>query len=200
MVPPPSSPAPDPPPRLAGLTQPIVFLDTETGGRDPRRHPLLTLGLVTLTPTGEVTRPLHLRVRHDTYDVEEEAMAVNGIDLTAHHAAAQPPEAVADAIRAYAAEVGRVMLGGHNFAFDLGFLRPLLPDLGSMFRRGQVDTKVTAQFLIHAGLLPRKVGTALDDLAAHFGVEYQAHDALEDARATAEVYAACLRLVRPPGG
>ena len=26
------------------------------------------------------------------------------------------------------------------------------------------------------------------------------HDTLEDARATAEVYAACLRLVRPPGG
>ncbi|MDL2343079.1 3'-5' exonuclease [Deinococcus sp. MIMF12] len=198
MAPPPSSP--DSPPRLAGLTQPIIFLDTETGGRDSRRHPLLTVGLVTLTPAGEVTRPLHLRVRHDTYDVEEEAMAVNGIDLGAHHAEAQAPEAVADAIRTYAAGEGRVMLGGHNFGFDLGFLRPLLPDLGRVFRHGQVDTKVAAQFLIHAGLLPRKVGTALDDLAEYFGVEYQAHDALEDARATAEVYAALLRRVRPPGG
>lgn len=200
MAAPPPPPAPDSPPPLAGLTQPIIFVDTETGGRDPGRHPLLTVGLVTLTPAGEVTRPLHLRVRHDAYDVEAEAMVVNGIDLTAHHAQAQPPEAVAEAIRAYAAGEGRVLLGGHNFAFDLGFLRPLLPDLGQVFRRGQVDTKVTAQFLIHAGLLPRRVGTALEDLAAHFGVEYQAHDALEDARATAEVYAACLRLVRPPAG
>lgn len=187
-----SLPATSPP--LAGLNQPIIFVDTETGGRDPLRHPLLTVGLVTLTAQGEVTRPLHLRVRHDSYDVEPEAMAVNGIDLTEHHAAAQPPGEVADAVRLYAREVGRVMLGGHNLHFDTGFLRTLLPDLGSVFRRGRVDTKLSAQFLIHAGLLPRKVGTPLDQLAEHFGFEYRAHDALEDARVTAMVYAELLRL------
>ncbi|MEF2276802.1 3'-5' exonuclease [Deinococcus sp. YIM 134068] len=181
-------------PPLAGLNQPIIFVDTETGGRDPARHPLLTVGLVTLTPQGEVTRPLHLRVRHERYDVEPEAMAVNGIDLEAHHAAAQPPEEIADAVRLYGREVGRVMLGGHNLHFDIGFLRTLLPDLGSVFRRGRVDTKLSAQFLIHAGLLPRKVGTPLDQLAGHFGFEYRAHDALEDARVTAMVYAELLRL------
>ncbi|WP_034385917.1 3'-5' exonuclease [Deinococcus sp. YIM 77859] len=181
-------------PRLAALHQPIIFVDTETGGRDPARHPLLTVGLVTLTPQGEVTRPLHLRVRHEQYDVEADAMAVNGIDLTAHHSGAQPPEQVAEAIRTYAREVGRVMLGGHNLHFDLGFLRPLLPDLNSVFRRGRVDTKLTAQFLIHAGLLPRQVGTPLDQLAAHFGLTYRAHDALEDAAVTARVYAELLRV------
>ncbi|EYB69308.1 exonuclease [Deinococcus phoenicis] len=185
---------PSPAPRLAALNQPIIFVDTETGGRDPARHPLLTVGLVTLTPEGEITRPLHLRVRHEHYDVEAEAMAVNGIDLAAHHAGAQPPEEVADAVRAYVREVGRVMLGGHNLHFDLGFLRPLLPDLNRVFRRGRVDTKLSAQFLIHAGVLPRKVGTPLDQLAKHFGLDYQAHDALEDAAVTARVYAELLRL------
>lgn len=169
-------------------------MDTETGGRDPLRHPLLTVGLVTLTPQGEVTRPLHLRVRHERYDVEAEAMAVNGINLEAHHAAAQPPGEVAQAMRLYAGEVGRVMLGGHNLHFDTAFLRTLLPDLGSVFRRGRVDTKLSAQFLIHAGVLPRKVGTPLDQLAEHFGFEYRAHDALEDATVTARVYAELLRL------
>ena len=62
--------APASPALLAALTQTIIFVDTETGGRDPLRHPLLTVGLVTLTPQGEVTRPLHLRVRHERYDVE----------------------------------------------------------------------------------------------------------------------------------
>ncbi|BDP40296.1 hypothetical protein DAETH_02650 [Deinococcus aetherius] len=182
------------PPSLAALNQPIIFVDTETGGRDPLRHPLLTVGLVTLTPQGEVTRPLHLRVRHERYDVEAEAMAVNGINLEAHHAAAQPPGEVAQAMRLYAGEVGRVMLGGHNLHFDTAFLRTLLPDLGSVFRRGRVDTKLSAQFLIHAGVLPRKVGTPLDQLAEHFGFEYRAHDALEDATVTARVYAELLRL------
>lgn len=186
-----------PPSRPGALQQPIIFVDTETGGRDPARHPLLTVGLVTLTPEGEVTRPLHLRVRHRHYDVDAEAMAVNGIDLEAHHAGALPPEEAAQAVRAYTREVGRVVLGGHNLQFDLGFLRVLLPDLGQVFRRGRVDTKLAAQFLIHAGLLPRKLGTPLDQLAGHFGLEYRAHDALEDATVTARLYAELLRVAAP---
>ena len=175
--------------------QPIIFLDTETGGTDPAVSPLLTLGLITLTGN-ELSRPLHLKVRHDSYTVRAEAMAVTGIDLVAHHAEAQPPEVVAQAIRNYAAEVGRVMLGGHNFAFDLGFMRQLMPDLYTVFRRGFTDTKLSAQFLIHAGLLPRSVGTPLDQLTKHFGIEYSAHDALEDAQATAKVYVKLMELAR----
>lgn len=173
--------------------QPIIFLDTETGGNDPACHPLLTLGLVTLTDEG-VTRPLHLRVKHAEYTVQASAMAVNGINLVEHDALAQPPAEVAERLRAYAAEVGRVLLGGHNFGFDLGFLRPLLPDRSRVFRRGHVDTKVVAQYLIHAGKLPKKAGTTLHGLKGHFGIESPEHDALEDASATAQVYAAMLRL------
>ena len=175
--------------------QPIVFLDTETGGTDPATSPLLTVGLITLTGD-ELSRPLHLKVKHDSYTVRAEAMAVNGIDLVAHHREAQPPAEVAQAIREYAAEVGRVILGGHNFSFDLGFMRRLMPDLYSVFRRGFVDTKLSAQFLIHAGLLPRSVGTPLDQLTKHFGIEYGAHDALEDAQATAKVYVKLMELAR----
>ncbi|WP_164473457.1 3'-5' exonuclease [Deinococcus psychrotolerans] len=176
------------------LRQPLIFLDTETGGRDPKRHPLLTIGLVTLGLDGQISRPLHLLVKHDHYEVETGAMEVNGIDLEAHDAAAQPPEAVAAALREYAAEVGRVMLGGHNFNFDLGFLRPLLPDLRKVFRSGYVDTKLSAQFLIHAGVLPYQIGTPLSQLTEHFGIEYAAHNALEDAAATAKVYVELLKL------
>ncbi len=176
-------------------TQPIIFLDTETGGTDPATSPLLTVGLITLTGH-ELSRPLHLKVKHDSYTVRAEAMAVNGIDLVAHHAEAQPPEAVAQAIRDYAAEVGRVMLGGHNFSFDLGFMRRLMPDLYTVFRRGFTDTKLSAQFLIHARLLPRSVGTPLDQLTKHFGIEYGAHDALEDAQATAKVYVKLIELAQ----
>ena len=198
-----SAPAAQPAPlqlaqlQLAALRQPIIFLDTETGGRSPGRHPLLTIGLVTLSPEGEITRPLHLRVRHAEYCVEPGALKVTGIDLVEHDRAAQPPEEVAAAVRQYAAGVGRVMLGGHNFDFDLGFLRPLLPDLGRVFRRGHIDTKLSAQFLIHAGLLPHTLGTPLAQLAGHFGIEYAAHDALEDATATAKVYVELLKLTAP---
>ena len=84
---------------------------------------------MTLGVDGEISRPLHLRLKHPEYGVEASALAVNGIDLLAHDQVAQPPQDAAQALRDYAAEVGRVMLGGHNFDFDLAFLRPLLPDL-----------------------------------------------------------------------
>ena len=57
-----------------------------------------------------------------------------------------------------------------------------------------MDTKLSAQFLIHAGVLPHTVGTPLSQLTGHFGIEYAAHDALEDARATARVYVELLKL------
>ncbi len=177
------------------LRQPIIFLDVETGGRDPARHPLLTVGAVTLGVDGGISRPIHLLVGHREYCVEPGALEVTGIDLLEHHRAAQPPEEVAEALREYAAGVGRVMLGGHNFGFDLRFLRPLLPDLRKVFRSSYVDTKLTAQFLIHAGVLPHGVGTPLAQLTEHFGIGYAAHNALEDATATAKVYVELLRLV-----
>ena len=69
-----------------------LFLDTETGGLDPARHSLLTLGLVVGGPEG-VRHSLEILLRHETYDVTGGGMAVNRIDLAKHHAAALAPDA-----------------------------------------------------------------------------------------------------------
>ena len=175
----------------------LIFLDTETGGTDPERHSLLTVGLVTLdTKSGEVARPELLRVRDAPYRVEAAALAVNGIDIRRHDEAAKEKEVAANELRAYLQykRKKRVMLGGHNVQFDLRFLMALLPDYHELILGGVVDTKIVAQFLKHAGRLPGTLDTSLGSLAAHFGITFQAHDALEDARATALVYAAMLRL------
>lgn len=175
----------------------LIFADTETGGTDPERHSLLTLGLVTLdTKTGEVARPQLIRVRDSPYRVEAAALAVNGIDLQQHHEQAKEQDVAADELRAYLKykRKKRAMLGGHNVQFDVRFLMTLLPDYHELLLGGVADTKVAAQFLIHKGTLPKTLDTSLGSLAAHFGIEFQAHDALEDATATAKVYAAMLRL------
>lgn len=176
-------------------------MDTETGGSRPETHSLLTIGLVTLdTRSLDVTNPQLIRVRHDVYHVNAEAMEVNGLDVREHHALASPPEEAAEAVRAYLrGERGRrVMIGGHNVAFDERFLRALVPDWRSLVLGGTVDTKATAQFLLHAGVLTDVAGTRLEDLAARFDIPLRPHDALEDAVATARVYAAFLKLLRAP--
>jgi DNA polymerase-3 subunit epsilon/ribonuclease T len=90
----------------------------------------------------------------------------------------------------------RVMLGGHNVSFDVRFLRAFLPDYHELVLGGVVDTKPVAQALAHAGLLPKTLGTGLEALARHFGIPHRPHDALEDANATALVYARMLTLLR----
>ncbi|PYE51855.1 exonuclease domain-containing protein [Deinococcus yavapaiensis] len=177
----------------------IVFVDTETGGSRPETHSLLTIGLVTLnTRSLDVTTPLLIRVKHEVYHVNAEAMEVNGIDLKEHHALAVAPEEAAEAVRVYLrGDKGRrVMIGGHNVAFDERFLRALVPDWRSLVLGATVDTKATAQFLLHAGALSNVGGTRLEDLAARFDIPLRPHDALEDAVATARVYAAFLELLR----
>ena len=175
----------------------IVFVDVETGGFDPERHSLLTVGLVTLdTRTREATRPLLVRVRDAPYRVEADALEVNRIDLLSHHEHAAERQHAANEIRAYLQykRKKRVMLGGHNVQFDLRFLHHLLPDWHELVVGGVVDTKIVAQYLIHKGALPKTLNTSLESLAGHFGIEFQAHDALEDATATANVYARLLDL------
>lgn len=177
----------------------LVFVDLETGGTRPETHSLLTVGLVTLdTKTLELTRPVLVAVKHDLYHVNAEAMAVNGLDLVRHHEGAVPPEQAANEVRDYLRfkRKGRVMLGGHNVAFDVRFLKSLLPDYSELVLGGVVDTKSTAQFLIHAGKLPKTLNTRLEDLANFFGVEIRPHDALSDATASAGVYARMLALLR----
>ncbi|AFZ67384.1 3'-5' exonuclease [Deinococcus peraridilitoris] len=175
----------------------IVFVDVETGGLDPERHSLLTVGLVTLdTRTGELSRPTLLKVRDTPYRVEAEALEINRIDLQSHHGQAAEREHAAHELHAYLQyrRKKRVMVGGHNVSFDLRFLRALLPSWNEVVLGGVIDTKVIAHFLMHTGALPRLQSSRLEDLAAHFDVRYEAHDALEDARATALVYARMLKL------
>lgn len=173
----------------------LVFADVETGGLDPERHSLLTVGLVTLdTKSGELTRPTLIKVRDSPYRVEADALAVNRIDLLSHHQQAAEREHAAGQLRAYLQwrRKKRVMVGGHNVHFDLRFLRALLPEWNELVIGGVVDTKVVAEYLVHKGELPKTLGTRLEDLARHYGIALRAHDALEDATATARVYARML--------
>ena len=71
---------------------PYLFLDTETGGLDPRLHSLLSLGLVAGDPGG-VAESLEILVGHATYAVTGGGLKVNRIDLVEHHARALEPAA-----------------------------------------------------------------------------------------------------------
>jgi len=83
-------------------------------------------------------------------------------------------------------------IGGHNVkSFDMGFLR----ERGAKYKFGApeadeiVDTLYICRRMTKEGKLDVENHKQVT-LAAHFGIEYQAHSALDDVKAWIEIYEA----------
>jgi DNA polymerase-3 subunit epsilon len=180
------------------MTQSLLFLDTETGGLDPGRHSLLSLGLV-VGDGPKVADSLEIMLRHDPYVVSAGGMKVNRIDLVRHSEAALDPPMAMNVLDVFLDQhfphrCKPITLAGHNVGFDQAFLRAFLEGQGrSMeprFDHRVVDTHSLAAGLRDAGRLPLEhlSSTALFE---HFGIqvaEDRRHTALGDALATFELY------------
>lgn len=100
----------------------IQFFDTETGGVDPDKHSVLSLGsLVGNIHTGEVVSAFECLISRpiDEYVVTDKAMEINGLDLKQCSREGIPPEAAADLLNEQFINNGCSMLGGHNVNFDI---------------------------------------------------------------------------------
>ena len=180
------------------LKHPFLFIDTETGGIDPGRHSLLSIGLV-VGDEGTVRHSLEILVRHDNYVLSGGGMRVNRIDIAKHDAAALDGAealAVLDVfLQQYFPCIREpITLVGHNVAFDRDFLGAFFAEQGRAleprFSHRLVDTHSIASALRDAGKLDcESLGS--DALFDHFGIqipEGQRHTALGDALGTFELY------------
>ena len=188
------------------MTQSLLFIDTETGGLDPRRHSLLSLGLV-VGDGPVVVNSLEVLIRHEPFVVSAGGMAVNRIDLVQHAAAALEPAMALEVINVFLDQhfphrCKPITLAGHNVPFDQAFLGAFLAGLGQTleprFSHRVVDTHSLAAALRDAGKLPMEnLGSSA--LFAHFGIqvpEEKRHTALGDALATFELYWKLVELMR----
>jgi DNA polymerase III epsilon subunit-like protein len=189
-------------------SQPLLFLDTETGGLDPRSHSLLSIGLV-VGDGPRVVNSLEILIRHEPYVVSAGGMKVNRIDLVKHSAQALDPAMALTVLDVFLDQhfphlCKPILLAGHNVTFDQAFLATFLRGQGRglepRFSHRLVDTHSLAAGLRDAGRLP------LDSLGSsalfeHFGIqvpEDQRHTALGDALATFELYWKLVDLMRTP--
>jgi len=171
-----------------------LVLDTETGGLDPQRFSILSVGAV-VWESGRVLAEYEYFVAEPEIITEPEAMAVNGLDLDWIRTAGERPESVVAKLKrikeTYFSAFRRVPLVLHNAEFDLGFLRRLFrlagDDFEAHYSHRAIDTQSTAEFLILAGRLSGP-SSSLGSLADHFGIRVaRPHNALSDALATGEV-------------
>lgn len=111
----------------------ILFIDIETGGLDPKKHDILSIGMVQWRG-GAIVNRYEILVHGNPRRVTDGALAVSGIDLAEHNKVAMTRRKAAElfmsrvldwfALRLSPATM--VVLGGHNVAFDISFLRPFV--------------------------------------------------------------------------
>lgn len=179
--------------------------DTETGGLDPTRHSLLTLYAILMDEDFTVTEcvDLMLKPSDGAFVVDPGALRVNKIDLVAHAKKAITYEEGRDKLLAVLEKNdSKLEFVGHSVKFDIDFLENHLlasSEVAGMFARDITDTKVIANFLKKAGMLPETLPTALQTLAAWFfkGTDLSGHHNAEwDAKMTVEILKKELEMVK----
>lgn len=189
--------------------QRLVFFDLETGGLDPKTHPIIQFAARSVfSDTFEPAGELEIKIRFDPAGCEHGALVVNRYFERAEewkHAETdrEAVESIASFLRLHStvpmvSKAGRpyrlAKLCGHNAAaFDFPFLREFFSIRGAFLPAAfsVLDSLQLARWIFHERSLaghPEPASNRLEDLASALGVEIEnAHDALSDVRTTAEV-------------
>jgi len=179
----------------------IVFIDTETGGLDPRCHSLLSIGLV-LWEDSTITRTKEILINDGKLNVTDAALAINKIDLNSHKIHAVDQKKAIQEILLFIEWTGnqkeKITLAGHNVGFDISFTRHLFEsqdyNFEDYFSHRSIDTSSILHYLYFAGKIETKI-VGSTEAFKHFEIEVRGrHTALGDAIATAELFTRMIKL------
>lgn len=184
----------------------LIVVDTETAGRDPHEHSILTFAAV-IYQDGGISGKFIGHVQEPTLCIEgmtpekltpDFRFPVNNIALADVLTYDTPWLAVQKFKNWLLANelYGKQTLCAHNAAFDVGFLKRLWrlagQDYNEQFDYRTLCTQTAALLLDQAGRISLPGGSAsLDNVSALFGLARatEKHDALEDAILAARVLA-----------
>lgn len=159
------------------MTDSYVCIDLETTGLNPKTDKIIEIGIVKVD-NDEITEEWETFV--DPGCVLEQRI----VDLTG----------ICDEQLASAPEIGEVLpkvleltedrvLLGHSLMFDYSFVKKAAADRRISFEKKGIDTlKIARRYL------PELESRSLPYLCRYYGIDHSAHRALNDARATVELY------------
>ncbi len=182
----------------------LLFIDTETGGLDPQKHSLLSIGVVVWDAIeGELFSDEYY-IYSEIYNVTKTAARLNHFDERRQQDYALDPEAVIEKLKIikeqYFREYPSVPLAGHNVAFDIQFIKKMFSSCGRSFERlfshRSVDTYSIIKYLSDCKLISEKINSSAKAFK-YFGIPVNGrHTALGDARATMQLYAKLVSKLR----
>ena len=182
----------------------IVFIDTETGGTNPEKHSLLSVGLVAWKKEVGIIDTHEVFIKSNRYSFTKEAQHINKFNQEQHNRIAVSPKYAVDVIRGFAIKntnkTQEIQLAGHNIQFDVAFLKKLFKDQNRSFNRffshRMIDTFSILKYLQDADKLSLQHLSSAEAFK-YFNIKVDGrHSALGDAIATAKLYETLLEIDR----
>lgn len=177
----------------------VLFIDTETGGLDPRDSSLLSIGLVAWND-GVIVDERELFILHPIIKFTPGSLSINKIDfLEFINKAIEPANAITQ-IENFCNknfEQFPITLGGHNINFDTSFLKNFIGDkYPKYFSHRVIDTSSILTYLRLAGLLDDNYSSS-DKAFQYFNISVpKRHSALDDAKATAILFSNLINMLK----
>lgn len=187
----------------------LVFLDIETGGPNPNRHPIIQIAAIAVDGESLATlETVELKIVFDERRATKYALRKNSYSRPAWQEQAvreaEGAQRFADFLKRHATypalsqagnEYRLAQLVAHNAPFDASFLHAWYERLKIFCpaRRQALCTLQRCQWYFFENPSRTPQNFRLDTLCEHFGVPFsaaEAHDALGDVRATVGLYRA----------
>ncbi len=173
----------------------ILFLDVETGGLDEINNSLLTIGLV-IWENGKILESKEIFISKEKYNFVQAALDINKIDLNELREKGISEKEAINEIEKLCYKYfnqEKIIITGHNVAFDIGFIKNLYKRNNQEFSRFSyrfLDTGIILKFMYMQGKFKNDIST-LDKALEYFKIKIlkeKRHSALGDALATAELF------------
>ncbi len=175
----------------------LIYLDTETTGLDPVKNDIIQLaGIVEID--GVVKEEFNIRCQPFSYEnIQQQSLDTNKMSLDMLKQFQTPQIAYKQFVTILDRYIDKFNKSdkfipvGQNVKFDLDFLRQFFVKnnnkfFGSYVDYHSIDLMVLSGFFTMIGKI-NPVNLKLGTIAEIMKVEFDAHDALEDIRATREI-------------
>lgn len=182
----------------------LLFIDTETGGLDPQKHSLLTIGVVVWDEDQGELFSDEYAVSWEQYVITKTALRINHFNEDEHRKKAILPKEVVSKFHelkmTYFQEYNAIPLAGHNTTFDIQFLKHLFVACGrsfeKLFSHRVVDTYSVVKYLVDCQFIPHRVNSSAKAFE-YFNITVDGrHTAIGDARATMQLYSKAIQLLK----
>lgn len=177
----------------------FLAFDTETGGFDPNKNPILTAYFAVVGEDYGILDELYLFIKPESpfEIVEPKSLEVNKIVMSQHLeradlvSRAQAKEALVSFLKKNKPKGTKLRPLGHNVEFDIQMLKAQIfkpEEWEDLIHYSKMDTKMSIDLLKDAGWLPGEIGT-LESVVKHFSItQLGAHDAKNDTLMMIEAY------------